>query len=248
MNESDQSRPPRGPESHLTRNQAPARSWRAVLVGGALVAPLFVVATALAIPVHGTLRVPRAPASDATEGARDHYWRAPNGQIDPGPAPLDAARETTVVLTGSVGPSNDGCRYRVAGGDLMPRTLVVKVGEAAGLTNSDPTHHNIHTEGSDTLPPTVIGPGRAREIRIGEAGSWPLRDELYRHVSGHLVAIPDLVACASVSHQGAWRFEDIPAGEYTLKVFFEGREAHSQSVSVGTRGDVRIDPITLSRQ
>ena len=123
-----------------------------------------------------------------------------------------------MVLTGDANPRSRGCSYRIEGGDLFPRTLVAQANTRISLENRDGTAHRVY---SDTLPGLTAlrtAPGRAREVAVPDAGRWELRDREYPQLVGHLVSIPDLAACATVTPRGEWRFSDVAAGTYVRPV------------------------------
>ena len=212
-------------------------------------AMLVLVPTVSAVPVHGMVALPRAPEPSAAERAqRGNYWVVWAGLLDPASPRLSAEREVTVVLTGEAAERGTGCQYRMEGGDLLPKTIVAQVGSRVPLENRDGTAHYVYSDELSGLTPLRTAPGRSRELAVPDApGTWALHDRHYPQVSGHLVAIPDLVACASVTPRGAWRFDDVAAGDYTLKAYRGGQEVHSAPLSIaGNARDVAVDPILLT--
>jgi len=204
-----------------------------------------------AVPVHGIVSLPRPPAAAPAPAAervrRDHYWNVWAELLDPVAARVPTEREVSVVLTGDANPRSRGCSYRIEGGDLFPRTLVAQANTRISLENRDGTAHRVY---SDTLPGLTAlrtAPGRAREVAVPDAGRWELRDREYPQLVGHLVSIPDLAACATVTPRGEWRFSDVAAGTYVLKVYRAGQEAHAAplTVAAGTR-EVVVEPILLT--
>ena len=203
---------------------------------------LFVASDAAAGPVRGTLGV-AAQRDDSAEDARDYYWKAWNGFLEPRDVRVDPRRELTVVLTGEGGEPS-GCAYRIAGGDLMPRTIVAKVGGEARIENRDGCTHELQSSDLDGVEPIPTAPGNARPIRVPAGGPYSLTDRVYGHVQGHIVALPDLVACGTIDDEGAYTFENVAPGTYTLKVFRDGEEAAAQEVTV-TDAPLTVEPIAI---
>jgi hypothetical protein len=207
-------------------------------------------ATAAAVDVHGSLRVPsdfgaRAPESDE-DRRRDHYWDEWNGFLDPRPRGFDAGRELAVVLTGEGALAEEQPGFRIANGGLWPTTLVERADATLRIQNSDPVSHQLFAEGHPEFGATPTSPGLTRQLVAGGPGHWPIRDQLYEHVQGHLHVLPDLVARARVESDGNFHFHNVPAGTYTLKVFRGERELRSQEgVTVAEGRELTLEPIQL---
>ena len=205
--------------------------------------------SAAAVPVRGLVSLPRDASAAATPPAarRNHYWNVWAELLDPAPPRVTPEREVAVVLTGEGTPRARGCGYLIEGGDLLPRTLVVQANSRVSLENRDGTAHEIYSEALSSLTPLRTAAGRVREIAVPDAGRWDLRDRQYPQVAGFLVAVPDLVACANVNPRGEWRFADVPAGTYVLKVFRGGEAAHSAPLTIAANArEVIVDPILLT--
>lgn len=210
----------------------------------ALVGILAATASVFAVPVRGTLEGTRDLGSAAT--VPNQYWsKIRNGAVDVRDDRIDPRRELAVVLTGE-GGDPVGCDYGLDGGDLMPRTIVVKAGTTLRIVNSDGCSHELEAEGIEGFSALSTAPGNARAVPIPSAGNFALTDRLYPHISGHVHAIADLVACGTIEASGAFAFEDVPVGTYTLKVFRGDREVASAPVEVGEAGPVTLEPISLT--
>ena len=207
-------------------------------------------ATASAGDVRGRLRVPSGygePArGEAGEARHRHYWEEWNGFLDPAEPGFDPAEELAVVLTGEgeMAPEQPG--FAVANGTLRPSTIVERAGATLRIRNRDPMSHQLYAEGHEEFGPTPTSPGLTRQLVVGGAGDWPIRDALYAHVRGHLHVLPDLVARAALQRDGTFIFRDVPPGTYTLKIFHRAELVHEQpDVEVGER-ELTLDPIALA--
>lgn len=205
--------------------------------------------TAWAVDVRGTLRVAsdyRPPDTESAEKARrNYYWDEWNGFVDPKPRSFDPSREFAVVLVGDGELAPEQPSFAFVNGALSPATLVERVGATLRIENTDPVAHQLYAEGHAELGPTPTSPGLTRQLVVNEAGSWPLRDRRYAHVTGHLHVLPDLVARAHVQSDGSYRFRNVPAGTYTLKVFHRDRELLSRQVVVPEDRELVVDPIEI---
>jgi hypothetical protein len=137
-----------------------------------------------------------------------------------------------------------GCEHAFRGGDLYPSTLVAKAGGKLRIANHDGCSHELYAEG--VFGPLQTAPGRQRVEDVDGAGDWPVRDQLYPHVVGHLHVLSDLVACAEVDENGKYRFEDVAPGKYTVAVLMGDRETASTTIEVGASGNVTVDPLKLA--
>lgn len=225
------------------------RRSRAVLALLVLTLAGAMATTAWAVDVRGTLRVASGygtPEAEPEEVARrNYYWDEWNGFVEPRPRRFDASRELAVVLIGEgeLAPEQPG--FAISNGALSPATIVERAGATLRIVNSDPVAHQLYAEGLAELAPTPTSPGLTRQNVVSEAGAWPLRDQRYPHVTGHLHVLPDLVARAAVQRDGTYRFRNVPPGTYTLKVFHRERELHAAQVTVPEDRELVVDPIAI---
>ena len=215
----------------------------AVLIGVAVT--LLVVATAAAIPVRGTLEVPRDFAPPQPTGAAaGFYWEEWNGVLEPRPRRLDVPRRISVVLLGQTEGERPDSTVRLEGGALTPSTLVVQAGSTLRIQNTDGAAHELYSDSIEGFSALQTAPGNARTVQLpSEAGHHVIRDRLYPHVVGHLHLVPNLVARGEVGSDGRYLFADVPEGNYTLEVHYDDRKLHSQQVEVS--GALNVDPVRL---
>ncbi|MEM6955218.1 MAG: hypothetical protein AAF645_05995 [Myxococcota bacterium] len=237
---------PHGPDDRFSPPGAPAReiaSRRAKWSALGLVAGLsLVAAVASAGEVTGRFAVANRsmpPSQDA------HYWNAWNGFVAAGPARVDLRREFTAVLRGGAAGDPVGCSYRIRGGDLLPRTMVVKAGARFRLENGDGTPHELTIEGIEGGAPIPTAAGNARPITAPAGGPYAVSDAVYAHIRGTIVPVDDLAACGTIGEDGAFSFPEVPAGNYKLAIYRGGEVVHEQDVQVGT-GELEVPRINLN--
>lgn len=227
----------------------PRRAPRSLLLATAVsaftAAALLIASDALAGPVRGELNLPDDEVTSETEGPAPYYWNAWNGFLEPRKRTINPQRELAVVLTGAEVAEPSGCEYRIAGGDLKPRTIVTKGGASLRIENRDGCTHELQSDGIDGFAPLATAPGNARAINVPSGGPHELTDRLYGHIQGWVIGVDDLVACASITDDGKYQFESVPAGEYTLSVYRDGEEVATAPVAVTGDAPITIDPITL---
>ena len=226
----------------MKRNSSPPRR----LIGATLLAVAagsLAVATALAVPVRGTLQVPREYTPPASAGSA-FYWEEWNGVLDPQPRRIDVPRALAVVLLGTSDGERPGSTVKLSGGTFLPSTVVVQAGSTLRIQNTDGCAHELFADGLEDFSALQTAPGNARSIPLpSQVGHHVIRDRLYPHVVGHVHIVPNLLARASVTSDGRYVFEDVPEGSYTLKVFYDDREVHSREIEVD--GGLTIDPVSL---
>jgi len=223
------------------------RWWLAV--AGA-VTGFSLVATAAAVPIQGALQVPRdysPPTEEAEDAPAPYYWEEWNGVLDPRDPGLDVGRALAVVLLGHAEGDAPDAEFELRGGDLFPSTMVANANSTLEIANTDACSHELFSESLEELGPLQTAPGNARTAQLPGPGHHVIRDRIYPHVEGHLHLVSDLVARAGLSDDGQFVFEDVPPGNYQLKVFHLERELVSMPVEV-TDSRLTLDPIEINLQ
>jgi len=174
--------------------------------------------------------------SDDDEGPRTFGWEEWNGVLPIRPLRFQVQHELSVVLvqSGSSG-SPVGCNYALRNGDLSPSTMVVGTGTDLNIVNHDGCVHELYANDVDSFTAGPVQPGSGRSARMPSSPSvFTVRDALYPHVLGHVHVISDLAACAQLDARGTFRFTDVPAGDYTLRVYHRETVITEQEVTVGS--------------
>jgi len=172
-------------------------------------------------------------------------WEIENGVKELAPVRVGAQRELAVVLVGA-GTSKTGetSEIAVAGGALLPSTIVLRTGSTLRIRNDDEIGHELFAPGLDGFSAEATSPGGSRSVHLTKVGNWPLLDRLAAHARAHLHVLANLVATAKLEANGSFSFGDVPAGKYTLKVFRGGSELASKDIEV-TDKPVTLDPLTF---
>ena len=189
-----------------------------------------------------------SPSTDAQSESdrKDHYWRVWNGAL---PEQRDKGNHDDVlaVLTGKFTGPPIGCTFRFRGGALDPSTLAARTGTQMRVENRDAFTHQLDVEGLAGFTALEAGPGKARVIAVPAGGPWALSDRIYGHVDGHLHSMRELVACASVTPSGKFRFDNVPPGPYSLRVLRGSEQVAVRRVTVPAGRTLQVDPLTLNK-
>lgn len=230
------------------------RLGRTPTVAALLVATLALglAATAGAVDVRGSLTIQGKlvnPGNSNLQAPLKPYWNEWNGFLEPGDTAPPPSRVLSLALIGHapVGTQPTGCSYALRGGDFDPTTMVAQKGTTLRIDNTDGCSHELYSDDLDGFSALQTSPGNARTVPLTKTGHFIIRDKLYSHVIGDLHVVDGLVACAQIDPHGRFEFKDVPAGSYTLKVFYGARVLASQTVDATGRRAI-IPPLTLSPQ
>lgn len=195
--------------------------------------------------IEGSVRPDLRDVAAANAEAEDHYWRVWNGAL-PEAKNVGDHDDVIAVLTGKFTGPPIGCAYRFQGGALDPSTLAARTGTQVRVENRDSFTHQLDVEGLPGFTPLEAGPGKARVISVPAGGPWKLSDEIYGHVNGYLHSMRELVACASVTPSGAFRFDGVPPGPYSLRILRGPTQVAARRVTVPAGKTLNVEPLKMS--
>lgn len=214
------------------------------MVGAGCVAAVLVALGGVsAESIDGSVRPSTNAHADAER--KDHYWRVWNGAL-PERRDVGDHDDVLAVLTGKFTGPPIGCTFRFRGGALEPSTLAARTGTQMRVENRDAFTHQLAVEGLPGFTPLEAGPGKARVISVPAGGPWALSDEIYGHVDGYLHSIRELVACATVTPSGKFRFDDVPPGPYSLRIFRGPEQVAARRITVPAGKPLQVDPLTMN--
>ncbi len=192
--------------------------------------------------VDGSVRGQKSATNSSAED--DYYWRVWNGAL-PERSGTMGNDDLLAVLTGKfTGPPID-CTFRYRGGALEPSTLAARSGTTVRIENRDTFTHELVVEGLPGFTPLESGTETVRAIPVPAGGPWKLADNYYPHVDGYLHSIRELVACAAVSKNGTFRFENVPPGPYSLRILRGNEQVAMQKITVPAGKAIQVDALTL---
>ena len=178
-------------------------------------------------------------------------WREPSPTVRAEFRALTAnpSRDVCIAaLATTPPPQHEPILVRITGGRTLPTTLVIAPGTRLSFENHDPFPHRLYIVGSTTWRAETIDSNRHREWSAPPGqGRYEVRDELFPSVRSYVNVEPLVAAIAFPGRDGAFGL-DLPAGEYTLRAYFDGHPVgRALNVTTKDRGIVDLrDPLVVS--
>ena len=165
------------------------------------------------------------------------YWQLPNDAVEVQPPLVDPRTEMVVELKGSGLPTRPLVKpvLRIEDSRFIPTVLPVKANTKISVQNKDWMAHLVESKG---LRAMRLGPGDELKHAFSKPGVYRLRGTEVPHLVAEIhVSDAPLVTLPDTS--GLFRFPDIPAGSYTLQVWYRGQLIYKDPVAA--RGVTRVD-------
>jgi plastocyanin len=123
---------------------------------------------------------------------------------------------------------------------FIPHVVAVLKGTTVDFLNSDPVGHNVYwpsVSGNKKLAGNLgtWPQGVKKSFTFNEPGVVPLLCNVHPEMSGYVIVVPTPYF-AVTDKDGNYTIKDIPAGNYTLKVWSEAGKPLTQPVEVGPGG------------
>jgi hypothetical protein len=196
--------------------------------------------------VEGSIQARKGAEASSESKSGDYYWKVWNGAL-PEQRDKDDHNDVLAVLTGKFTGPPIGCAFSFVGGALDPSTIAARSGTTVRIDNRDAFTHELSVKGLPGFTPLESGPGKARAIPVPAGGPWELGDRIYGHVDGHLHSMRELVACASVTSSGRFRFDKVPPGPYSLRILRGSEQVAIRRVTVPAGRTLKVDPLKMSK-
>jgi hypothetical protein len=240
------------------RSRTVAALVAAVVLPSALVAGGIKAAGAAGAPSVGALRgkiagwdklMPQVYADAAKPDSHRYTWREPSPTVKQDFRKLSAnvSRDTCVVAFGSGNAqAHEPIIVKVTGGRLTPSTIVLSVGSRISFKNVDPFPHVLYEVEDPKWGPNPTGSASTREWAATAPGAHTIRDQLFPSIVMHVIVDPTAAEFALPDHDGAFSMP-LPSGEYTLKVFFDGKQVGKEvpGLKIGDRAFEIKEPIAV---
>ena len=194
--------------------------------------------------------IPQVYAETAKSDSHRYTWREPSPTVKQEFRKLSAnvSRDICVAALNSASPQpHEPIPIKVTGGRMTPSTVAFPIGSRLSFRNLDPFPHVLYEVNNDKWAPSATAPGSSREWSAGAAGTHEIRDQLFPSIVMYIVVDPSVVELAFPDRDGAFTLS-LPAGEYTLKAFFDGKAVSKEvgPLRVGEHGIVELrEPLSL---
>jgi plastocyanin len=185
---------------------------------------------------------------EATKSDSHRYtWREPSPTVKQDFRRLSAnvSRDVCVAAfgTGSAAP-HEPLVVKITGGRASPATVVVSPGSRVSFKNVDPFAHVLYEATGTEWAPNPVAPGSSREWSATAPGLHVIRDQLFPSVAMYVFVDAAAVEFALPDREGNFGM-NVPHGDYTLKVFFDGKQVGKEPVHIGPGGLDMREPIVL---
>lgn len=176
--------------------------------------------------------VPEVYAETAKPDSRRWTWREPSPSVAAQFRVLSANPSRDICLVATTGANQEKMEFlmTVTGGRVFPTTIVVTPNTQLTFKNFDPFKHRIYVQsatGQKLLNAEDLQTGGSRMWAPQGAGKYEVKDELFPSVRTYIVVDPQVAQVAYPGRDGAFGFS-LPAGDYVLKAFFNGKPIGKQ--------------------
>jgi len=222
-----------------------------VLAAALCVAPGSVFAAPVKGRVAGAEKLMNPVWNEAKEvSARRFTFREPSPTVRAEHRQLSAyaPKEVCIAAIGTAKPqpTNRPTVVTIGGGRTTPVTIVVAPGTRLKFENRDPFPHRLYMVGESSFAAADQPSMAAREWTAPSPGVYEIRDELAPSVRAWVVVEEGVYAFAHPNRDGVFQFEDLPAGSFTLKAFFGGKEVARSEAQVGSGPLELREPLKLA--
>ena len=193
--------------------------------------------------------LPQVYAEAAKPDSHRFTWREPSPTVKQDFRKLSAnvSRDVCVVAFGpNAAPPHEPKVVKVTGGRITPSTIVISPGSRLAFKNSDPFPHELYEVGNPAWAANPTAPGSTREWAATAVGLHVIRDMLFPSIVMYIVVDANAVEFDYPDREGTFSM-NLPAGEYTLKAFFDGKPTGKpiDGVKVDTKGVELKEPLAV---
>jgi plastocyanin len=161
-----------------------------------------------------------------------------------GGSPRSDASNAIVWIEGPRGAAGSGTvRMAQESKRFVPRVAIVPRQGTVEFPNNDPVYHNVFSvSGSNRFDLGLYRSGASKSRSFDEPGLVRVYCNIHPQMVGFLMVV-DSPFAAVTDRDGAFRFEGVPAGTWTLKAWHEEGTEASAPITVPLSGS---EPLTIS--
>ena len=196
--------------------------------------------------IHGTLKVPTFVAAQAAmnpypgraNSMPGHHSKATGGVVD---AVIHV--DHVPAATESVLAAAARTRLQLAQSNqaFVPRVLAIAVGEAVDFPNQDPIYHNVFSLSAVRRFDLGKYPrGKSRRVQFPRPGLVNVYCDIHSDMEAFVLVLPHH-GFARPSSSGVFQLPNLPAGQYTVRVWHPDFGERTAKVAVPETGMVAVD-------
>ena len=209
---------------------------------------------ALALTLSGTLGFAQQRVSGAvrftgdfetlsTAAADHHYTLRVSPWAERQRPPLDQLR---VALIAQEAPAPGPARtIELDAFEANPRSIVVAPGTPIVFASKGPRPWAVDALGRPSIEPVALEPGASsREIVLKQPGLYIFEDRNYTSVRAYVIvasSVADSALAAVGDNKATFELPLVPAGSYSLLVFFQGRRIFQREVTLKADSDEKLE-------
>jgi plastocyanin len=218
-----------------------------------LLGALGIASSALASQVRGKIAgadklYPAAYASMGDAKGHRYTWREPSPTVKQEFRNLTAnpSRDICIAACSGTASPHEAIQITVTGGHTVPTTIAVSPGTKLLFVNHDPFPHKLYRVGDPSFKESVTSSGGSLDWAAPGAGTYEFADRLAPTLHFYVVVDPGVVEVVYPGHNGSFAFRNLPAGDYILKAFFDGKQVGRDVQATATHGNVELkEPLNL---
>lgn len=197
---------------------------------------------ATAAAIKGTVRL---PAEFTPTKAFDVpvFWVVPNSVLPPAPPLVDPRRWMVVTLdsaaTKAAPPKSAAATIVMEDSRFMPPVLAVTPNTRVTFVNRDGLMHLLEPVEGKFMAARAVAHGDLLRHTFEKAGTYHVHCSEVPHMVA-TVLVTEQALATSPSDDGSFRFDDVPPGKHTLKIWYGGKWIHSQPVRVRGKTSVEV--------
>jgi plastocyanin len=127
---------------------------------------------------------------------------------------------------------------------FVPHILAIPVGSTVDFPNLDPIFHNAFSNyNGQIFDVGLYPPGTSRTVHFSRPGIVRVFCNIHANMSA-VIAVVDTPWYDVTAHDGSFKFDQVPPGEYAVHVYHERATAATLD-ALTSRFTVRDEPVTL---
>jgi plastocyanin len=120
---------------------------------------------------------------------------------------------------------------------FIPHVLAVQVGTTVDFLNNDEVRHNVFSPNKEKYNLGTWPQGNVKQYTFSQKGAYSQLCNVHPEMEAFVVAL-DTPYFATTDASGNFEISDIPAGDYTVKVWHEKLKFKKQTLNVPSDGIV----------